>query len=204
MASAIFSGANPSYTSRELAHQLKDSSASLLICHDASIETGVAAAKEAGMDHSRVFVFNGQIFDGAGSGSHGARYWGELVAPASDEARRFAWPDLSGPDEAKNTTLALNYSSGTTGVPKGVVITHTNYVSNTLQMAQITANHPRYSEKRKYHVALGYLPLYHAYGQNVLIAGSFYQQRPTYVSPTSPLLSSLVADDHRSCPSSTS
>lgn len=183
MAGGIYTGANPTFTPRELAHQLRDCQASVLICHDSSIETGVQAAKEAGLDPARVFVFNGSIYDGQGSDSHGARYWSSLVAPANDEAKTFAWPDLSGPDEAKTTTLALNYSSGTTGVPKGVEITHRNYVSNTLQSAQITQNHPNYAEKQKKHAALGYLPLYHAYGQNVLIAGNFHQVKPTYVMP---------------------
>lgn len=183
MAGGIYTGANPTFTPRELAHQLKDCQASILVCHDSSIETGVAAAKEAGLDLSRVFVFNGSIYDGKGADSHGAKYWSTLVAPANDEAKRFAWPDLSGPDEAKTTTLALNYSSGTTGVPKGVEITHRNYVANTLQAAQIVENHPNYAEKRKTHAALGYLPLYHAYGQNVLIAGNFHHEKPTYVMP---------------------
>jgi 4-coumarate--CoA ligase len=183
MAGGIYTGANPTFTPRELAHQLTDCKASILICHDSSIETGVKAAEQAGLDKSRVFVFNGSIYDGEGSGSHGARYWDTLVAPDCDEARHFAWPDLSGPNEAKNTTLALNYSSGTTGVPKGVEITHRNYVSNTLQSAQIMENHPKYAEKKKKWVALGYLPLYHAYGQNVLIAGNFNHVKPTYIMP---------------------
>lgn len=183
MAGGIYTGANPTFTARELAHQLKDCSASVLICHDSSIETGVEAAKQAGLDLSRVFVFNNQIYDGQGCGSHGARYWSTLVAPANDEARRFAWPDLDGPNEAKNTTLALNYSSGTTGVPKGVEITHRNYVSNTLQSAHIVENHPDYEKKKDSRVALGFLPLYHAYGQNVLIAGNFNHEKPTYVMP---------------------
>ncbi|ETN43896.1 uncharacterized protein HMPREF1541_11027 [Cyphellophora europaea CBS 101466] len=181
MAGGIYTGANPTFTPRELAHQLRDCEASVLICHDSSITTGLEAAKQANLDPSRVFVFNGAIYDGKGASSHGARYWSTLVAPDNDESRRFAWPDLSGPNEAKNTTLALNYSSGTTGVPKGVEITHRNYVSNTVQSAQITKNHPNYAERAKKHVSLGFLPLYHAYGQNVLIAGNFHQVKPTYV-----------------------
>lgn len=183
MAGGVYTGANPTFTPRELAYQIQNCEASVLICHHASIETGVEAAKQAGLDISRVFVFNGDIYDGNGSGSHGAKYWGSLVAPADDKARRFAWPDLKGPNEAKSTVLALNYSSGTTGIPKGVEITHRNYVSNTLQSVQIMENHPNYKERRKYHAALGYLPLYHAYGQNVLIAGNFYQEKPSYIMP---------------------
>jgi 4-coumarate--CoA ligase len=181
MAGGIYSGANPTFTPRELAHQLKDSGASVLICHHDSIETGVEGARQAGLRQDRVFVFNGDIFDGRGSGSHGARYWGHLVAPKGDEAARFAWPDLSGKDEAKNTTLALNYSSGTTGVPKGVEITHRNYVSNTVQTAEIQRQHPDYETRKERSVALGFLPLYHAYGQTYLIAGSFHAATPTYI-----------------------
>jgi 4-coumarate--CoA ligase len=57
-AGGIFTGANPTFTPRELAHQLSDSGAAILLCTDANIDIAIEAAKQAGMDRSRVFVFN--------------------------------------------------------------------------------------------------------------------------------------------------
>ena len=178
-AGGIFTGANPTFTSRELAHQLRDSGASILLCADSSTETGVQAAKEAGLDQSRVFVFNGQIYEGKGSSSNGCRYWGDLLAPQS-EAKSFQWDDLTNSGE-ENTTLALNYSSGTTGVPKGVEITHLNYISNTVQVAHIYKQHPDYEARNQRSNWLCFLPLYHAYGQTYYVAGAFNREIPVYV-----------------------
>jgi 4-coumarate--CoA ligase len=185
-AGGIFSGANPTFVARELAHQLKDSGATYLLCADGSIDTGIEAARLAGLDQERVFVYNASIYDDASVNSSrdvkGCRYWSELVAPAED-ARSFQWDDLTHPDEAKTTTLALNYSSGTTGVPKGVEITHLNYIANTVQVAQIARQHADYEARTARARWLCFLPLYHAYGQTYYVAGAFNRQIPVYVMP---------------------
>jgi 4-coumarate--CoA ligase len=58
MAEGIFTGANPTYVARELAYQLKDSGAKYLICAEASLDTGIAAAQEAGLSASQIFIFD--------------------------------------------------------------------------------------------------------------------------------------------------
>src|SRR5271154_230226 len=112
----IFSGANPTYVARELAYQLRDSGATYLLSAEAVIDTAIEAARMNNMPLERVFVFNKALFDGPNapgtSAVKGCQHWSKLVAPA-DEARSFIWDDLRG--DAANTTLALNYSSGTTG-----------------------------------------------------------------------------------------
>lgn len=72
--------------------------------------------------------------------------------------------------EAATRTAVLNYSSGTTGMPKGVMISHRNIISNAIQSLymrrlksddpaslQKSAAHPDKGEERW----LGFLPLYH-------------------------------------------
>lgn len=188
-AGGIFTGANPTFVPRELAHQLQDSGATYLLCNDAVIDTGIEAAKLAGLPLDQVLAYNSQAFDGERVKRQplkGCQYWDCLLA-SEDDARGFDWRDLSEPD----STLALNYSSGTTGVPKGVEITHHNYVSNTLQVAQIAQNHKEYEAINARARWLCFLPLYHAYGQTIFVAAAFNRHIPVYVMPKFSLVDSL-------------
>jgi 4-coumarate--CoA ligase len=181
MAGGIFTGANPTYVARELAFQLEDSGATFLICAAASLDTGIEAARMAGMAQEKVFVFDNAIYDGKGQEQKGCPYWGELVASA-EEGREFTWEELNTPALA-DTTLALNYSSGTTGRPKGVEITHKNYVSNMLQYTHMGTLYPDYEERRARARWLCFLPMYHAMAQNIFIAAALYRQTPVYIMP---------------------
>ena len=182
MAGGIFTGANPTYVPRELAHQLRDSGATYLLCSEAVLDVGIAGAKEAGLSQDRVFVYNSQIFNGpnaAGiSPQRGCQYWGELVA-SPDESKTFQWDDMNG--EESHNILALNYSSGTTGVPKGVMISHYNYVSNTLQFAALAKLYPDYEARNARVRLLCFLPMYHAMAQTIFIAGSLTREVPVYI-----------------------
>lgn len=181
MAGGIFTGANPTYVARELAFQLQDSGATYLICASNSLDTGLEAAKQAGLDLDRIFVFDNAIYDGPGLSQKGCRHWGELIAPI-EEGTDFAWEDLSTPEKA-NTTLVLNYSSGTTGRPKGVEITHKNYVANMLQYNYMASLNPDHAEKLLRARWLCFLPLYHAMAQNIFIAAALRRGTPVYIMP---------------------
>ncbi|KAK1146477.1 hypothetical protein N8T08_002906 [Aspergillus melleus] len=181
MAGGIFSGANPTYVARELAYQLQDSGATYLICAEGSLDTGIEAAQLAGVSRDKVFVFNNAVFDGQGKGQQGCRYWGELIASA-DEGSKLVWDNLSTP-EAAGHTLALNYSSGTTGRPKGVEITHKNYVANMLQYNYLFYLDPEWRVKSKRARWLCFLPMYHAMAQNIFIAAALSRGVPVYIMP---------------------
>jgi 4-coumarate--CoA ligase len=71
MASGIFTGVNPTYDVRILAHQLKDSGAIYLICASMSWETGIEAAGLIGIEKDRIFVFNNSLYDGPGEAQKG-------------------------------------------------------------------------------------------------------------------------------------
>ncbi|KKZ67946.1 4-coumarate-CoA ligase [[Emmonsia] crescens] len=179
MAGGIFTGANPTYTPRELAYQLNDCGATYLLCADETLDTGIAAAELVGMSKDKIFVFSGALFDGKGEGRKGCRYWGELIASPA-EGTNFAWDTLSTPQEV-DRTLALNYSSGTSGAPKGVQITHKNYVANLFQFHNSIYLRSNWEEQDRTARWLCFLPMYHAMAQNIFIASSLTRGIPVYI-----------------------
>lgn len=162
MAGGIFSGANPGYVARELEFQLSNSGATFLICWDDGLDIGIEAARKAGLGLDRVFVFdNGKdTFEGRGRAKQGVQHWSKLLADA-DTGRKFAWKEAKTRSDM-DETIVLNYSSGTTGVPKGVEITHLNYVSNCMQTEYVQSLEPDYQAKLARAVGLSMLPMYHA------------------------------------------
>ncbi len=76
----------------------------------------------------------------------------------------------------REDTLILLYTSGTTGIPKGVMLTHENLVSVCQICAKIVYSDPDA-------IVIGTLPLYHIYGQNRVL------NTPIYLAQTVELLS---------------
>ncbi|OQD82136.1 hypothetical protein PENANT_c023G11789 [Penicillium antarcticum] len=183
MAGGVFTGANPTFVARELAYQLQDSGATYLLCATASLETGLEAAKQANLPLSSVFAFDSRVYDGHTSPPPNCPcpYWSNLLA-SPEEGTAFAWDELNTSSLASRT-LALNYSSGTTGRPKGVEITHKNYVANMLQYCHLPSLNPDYEGRLSRARWLCFLPMYHAMAQNIFIAAALYRATPVYIMP---------------------
>ncbi|KAI4147691.1 MAG: hypothetical protein LQ340_005430 [Diploschistes diacapsis] len=160
MAGGIFTGANPTYVAREVAYQLEDSGAKFMLVATSSLDTGLEAASQVGLSKSSVFVFDGQS---RGEPVQGTRHWSSLLASEID-GRGFTWDPCTSPEESERT-IALNYSSGTTGPPKGVEITHKNYVANCTQVKAHQDRQVKTKEEEENETFLGIIPMYHALGQ---------------------------------------
>jgi 4-coumarate--CoA ligase len=137
---------NPTYREREVRHQLGNSGAALLITDGPNIE-GINLAGLPNL--RRVFCTRQQ-----GSGSEP---FSDLLKPVS------AGPPRTG-ERSEKTLAALPYSSGTTGLPKGVMLSHLNLVANVYQFLG-----PRATPLNVNDIVLCFLPLYHIYGLNVML-----------------------------------
>jgi 4-coumarate--CoA ligase len=101
-----------------------------------------------------------------------------------EEANRYQWKPMK-EAEATKAVATVNYSSGTTGLPKGVCVSHYNLIANTEQtiaMKYHGMDHgPGNAPPERW---LGFLPLYHAYGQLWCMMIAIKLNIPTYVMET--------------------
>ncbi len=135
---------NPTYTAEEVEYQLRDSGARFLLTIPMFADLAVAAANATGVEE--VFVIGE---------APGTTPMATLLA--ADPYDGFASVD-------SHDVVALPYSSGTTGLPKGVMLTHGNLVANLAQ-----GEHAIGMEEAE--VAVAVLPFFHIYGMQVLMNG---------------------------------
>jgi acyl-CoA synthetase (AMP-forming)/AMP-acid ligase II len=137
---------NPSYREREVRYQLENSGAAFLITDAPPMENIALAGLPA---LRRVYVTR-HLVPGTEDFANLLRPKA-CIRPARDRS-------------SEETIAALPYSSGTTGLPKGVMLSHCNLVANVFQLLG-----PRGTEFVPEDVILCFLPLYHIYGLNVVL-----------------------------------
>jgi long-chain acyl-CoA synthetase len=137
---------NPTYREREVRYQLENAEAAFLVTDGAVLgEINLAGLPKL----RRVFTTR--------QASAGTERFSELLHPTNVA--------LPAPTQTSDETLAaLPYSSGTTGLPKGVMLTHYNLVANIYQLVA-----PNGTPLKPSDVMLCFLPLYHIYGLNVAL-----------------------------------
>ena len=151
---AIVTTLNPVYTSSEIAHQMSDSGAVFIVTVRALLDK-VDGAVVRGARLRRVLVVDA---DGADEGARTPR------TPFSVLLREGGTPPRVQIEPSRDT-LVIPYSSGTSGLPKGVVLTHYNVVAN---LQQISAN-ARLNDMSSADVVLGVLPFFHIYGMVIVL-----------------------------------
>ena len=153
----ISSTANPSYTARELAYQLNDAGAKYLLTVPELLERGLEAASQSKVES--VFVFGNAA---------GAIPFSVLLEHCDSVPKVQINP--------KEDAVALPYSSGTTGLPKGVKLTHYNLAANVYQLS----NRELISSAD---TIIGILPFFHIYGLQIFFNYSLYCGATLVVMP---------------------
>src|SRR5438093_1319721 len=145
----IASTANPLSTPRELALQLNDAQAKYLVTIPELLDHALEAARQTSV--KEIFVFG----EAAGASPFADLLQGSHAVPAVAI-------------DPRTDLVALPYSSGTTGLPKGVMLTHRNLVANILQTSAVI-------QAPEGERSIAVLPFYHIYGFTVLLNISLYQ-----------------------------
>lgn len=154
---AIVTTASAMNTREDLVRQLNDCRPRVLFTSPAVREAALTAAAQTKPEH--IFSFGTMP---------GATPFDELTAQAA------APPSVS---IDPHDIVALPYSSGTTGLPKGVMLSHRNLVSNVLQLD--AAGHLRDGED----TLVCFLPFFHIYGLVVIMLLGLWSGATLVVMP---------------------
>lgn len=159
-AGLVFHPLNPAYQASELDYFLKNAEPSVVICDSAKLESLGPIVKTANIQH--LLTLN---TDGSGS----------LIDNSRSSSTEFACVSRAADDMA-----ALLYSSGTTGTPKGIMLTHRNLASNAQALVEAWGFS---SEDRLLHA----LPIFHVHGLFVglgcvLVSGASMRWLPSFNS----------------------
>ena len=140
---------NSLYSTNDLIHQFTDSRAKFLITIPAFMDRALPAADKCGIEE--IFVLGE---------AKGATPFSELLK--NDGIA----PEVT--IDPKNDLVALPYSSGTTGLSKGVMLTHENLVSDMVLTTSINT----ITDKD---VLIGVLPFFHIYGMVLILNLAIYR-----------------------------
>ncbi|KAJ4177674.1 hypothetical protein NW767_015054 [Fusarium falciforme] len=155
---------NPAFTVNELAHYFKSAGAKAVVTQKESYAAVLEARRGTGLRPDHIIVLDD---DDTSS----------VWLPSSSSLPEPA-PHVSAIKNPEQELSFLVYSSGTTGLPKGVMLSHTNVVANLIQMASIDEG--MFGPRDR---ALAFLPFFHIYGLTAIVNTGLYLGMNTFVMP---------------------
>ncbi|KAJ5177082.1 Acyl-CoA ligase inpC [Penicillium canariense] len=191
----VVSPANASYSAAELKHQILDSGAKALFTCVPLLSIALEGAAQAGLPKSKIYLIDvpQPLLGGANPPSE---YKSLSQLAEAGKTLPALEPLQWGPGEGARRTAFLCYSSGTSGLPKGVMISHRNVIANTLQIKTFEHSHrasqqPADGRSVYSEVSLGLLPQSHIYGLVVICHAGAYRGDQVIVLPKFELKSYL-------------
>ncbi|CAO0803412.1 unnamed protein product [Mucor circinelloides] len=154
---------NPAFNAQELEKLLVMSRAKYLIAHSFNLDKALEAAKSVGIPVSNVWCIDNDP-------KKRAKHWKEVLANSTEEADPIKYTAA----ECKNTLAYLCFSSGTTGPPKGVKISHHNFIANAVELDQLVQSSSILQNNGN---LLAVVPLFHIMGLFRFINMSLFEGR---------------------------
>jgi acyl-CoA synthetase (AMP-forming)/AMP-acid ligase II len=158
---------NALFTANDIAKQLTDSQARMLITVAPLLAQAERTAAAVGLSDGDIVVLDGPGLEAVGT-AKGHPNATDLLA-AGRPAPQIDF-------DPATLLAALPYSSGTTGHPKGVMLTHRNLVANAAQLMPI-------QRLTVEDVIIAVLPFFHVYGMTVLLNGALHARCRQVVMP---------------------
>lgn len=169
MVGGIVVQTNPLYTERELEYQLKDSGAKMIICLDILYPKAASVKANTELEHIVVTGIKDYLpFPKSTLYPFVQKREYKMLVKPEHNRDTHLWSKIfksevsalqEVPVNPKEDLALLQYTGGTTGYPKGVMLTHYNLVANTQMSVDWL-----YKCKKGEEVTLGMLPFFHVYG----------------------------------------
>ncbi|MGM0885451.1 MAG: long-chain-fatty-acid--CoA ligase [Bacillota bacterium] len=189
MAGGVVVQTNPTYTERELEYQMKDSGAKMILVMDILFPRVSAVASRTDIEHIIVTAIKeylpfpknliypfiqkkqyGIVINVEHEGNH--HLFSEIMKRKITEEVDTVSIDVN------NDLALLQYTGGTTGFPKGVMLTHKNLLANTKM-----CNAWLYKNKRGEERILAILPFFHVYGMTTVLVLSVMEGNTMIIMP---------------------